>query len=62
MFPEEIRTALRVKLADRIANIRRSTDSSLFQMYRKERETFYLAYYSAGVSDEMWVEYDRLLK
>jgi len=60
-FGDDLLAAIRVKLADRIANIRRSVGSDLFRMYRKEREVFYLAYYSDGVADEMWVEYDKLL-
>jgi len=55
---------MRVKLADRIANIRSTLQDrgSLFHMYRKERKTFYLAYHSVGVCDAMWAEYDRLLE
>ena len=55
--------ALRVKLADRLANLRHSveTKSDLLQMYRKERDAFRAAYYVAGICDPMWAEYDQLL-
>ena len=53
--------AVRVKVADRLANIRRSVGTDLFKMYKKEREVFRLAYYSEDVCEAMWEEYDRLL-
>jgi (p)ppGpp synthase/HD superfamily hydrolase len=55
--------ALRVKVADRLANVRASLkqDSSLLGMYRKERRAFRDVYYVPGVCNAMWVEYDRLL-
>jgi len=56
--------AIRVKLADRLGNIRRTLagdGAHLLQMYRKERRIFREAYYLPGVADAMWVEYDRLL-
>ena len=55
--------AVRVKLADRIANIRRSRGGNLMKMYRKERETFRLAYYSDLMDvGDMWNEYDNLFR
>ena len=58
-----VHKALRVKLADRLANVRACLrdKSSLLGMYRKERRAFRETYYLPGVSDRMWVEYDRLL-
>jgi len=55
--------AIRTKVADRIANVRSSkgTKSSLFHMYKKERDAFRLGLYTPGVCDAMWVEYDQLL-
>ena len=55
--------AVRVKLADRLANLRNAiaTGSNLIGMYRKERDAFKAAYYVAGLCEPMWLEYDRLL-
>ena len=54
---------LRVKLADRLANLRSTIrqGSSLLQMYQKETRAFRDAYYISGVCNPMWTEYDRLL-
>lgn len=49
-----------VKLADRIANLRRSAGTPLMKMYLKERDAFRQAYYHPEVDPLMWVEYDRL--
>lgn len=57
------REAALVKLADRLANIRscvREKNQGLLDMYRKEREVFYLAHYIQG-HNPLWDEYDRLL-
>lgn len=58
-----VHKALRVKLADRLANVRAClrSKSGLLGMYRKERRAFREAYYLPGVCGPMWVEYDRLL-
>lgn len=54
--------AVWVKLADRLANVRQSTkDGHLLGMYRKEAADFREALYVAGLCDNMWAEYDRLL-
>ena len=53
--------AVQVKLADRIANLRRSVGTPLMKMYQKEREAFRSAYYCAKPGDDMWAEYDRLV-
>lgn len=65
-FPDpmvHIPLAVRVKVADRIANIRNciSTDSLFFAMYSKERDTFRDALYVPMMCEPMWEEYDRLL-
>ncbi len=55
---------MRVKLADRLANVQSCIDSKnmgLYRMYQKECEVFRLAYFSCGVCDDMWKEYDNLL-
>ena len=54
---------LRVKVADRLANIRASIrqDSSLLEMYRKEAGAFRVAYFDFEACPRMWAEYDRLL-
>ena len=55
--------AMRVKLADRLANVRqcKAENSKLLGMYRKEAYDFRCALYTTGISDAMWAEYDRLL-
>jgi len=60
--PVWIRAAVRVKLADRIANLRAShRDSlSLLDMYRRESAAFRAALFVAGICDAMWAEHDRL--
>ena len=68
MFPDPmtwIPMAIRVKLADRLANTRHciATDNKgLLSMYRKESFAFRDALYTPGVADPMWAEYDRLMK
>lgn len=54
---------LRVKMADRLANIRASIrqGSSLLEMYRKEAGAFRVAYFDFEACPRMWAEYDRLL-
>lgn len=61
-FPS-VPIAVRVKVADRLANLRNclATKSDLIGMYRKERQAFRDALYVAGMCDSMWAEYDRLL-
>ena len=56
--------AVRVKLADRIANIRacfRGDRSDLWMMYKREQQAFSDALYADGVAHDMWDEYERLL-
>lgn len=56
--------AIIVKLADRLANVRSSaaSNSSLFQMYKKEYPEFRLMLYIASPdTDPMWAELDALL-
>lgn len=63
-LPGWLQDAIRVKLADRLANLRACLTGSrprLWEMYAKERETFGQALYVEGVCDAMWREYDRLL-
>lgn len=61
----EVHRGVRVKLADRLANIRyciATKNKGLFKMYRKEEVAFGQALRHPGICDEMWVEYDRLLE
>jgi (p)ppGpp synthase/HD superfamily hydrolase len=60
--PDGIEIGILVKVADRIANLTRSQGSDMMQMYRKEAETFRLAYYSEGVCDSLWEMYENLLR
>jgi (p)ppGpp synthase/HD superfamily hydrolase len=65
-FPEpmeHIPLAVRVKVADRIANIRNciANKPDLLQMYQKERDAFRDALYVPMMCEAMWAEYDRLL-
>jgi (p)ppGpp synthase/HD superfamily hydrolase len=61
---EVLRKASRVKLADRLGNLRRSlaSDPGLLEMYRKEAKAFRDALYVQGLADAMWVEYDTLTR
>lgn len=60
--PPWIASAVRVKLADRIANLRacHREQSSLLEMYRRESASFHEALYVAGMCESMWAEHDRL--
>ena len=60
--PAWIGDAVRVKLADRIANLRAShrDNPSLLEMYRRESASFREALYVAGLCEPMWAEHDRL--
>lgn len=60
--PAWIRSAVQVKLADRIANLRacRRDSPSMLDMYRGESGSFRAALFVAGMSDPMWAEHDRL--
>lgn len=65
-FPDPkawIPSAVRVKLADRIANVRNcfAFKPELVGMYRKERFTFRDALYVPMMCDAMWNEYNRLM-
>ena len=52
----------RVKLADRLANLRHCEEGSrMMEKYRGEAESFKKALHAAGVSDAMWAEYDKLV-
>ena len=55
--------AVRVKVADRLANLRNciANNPSLLQMYQKEGMAFYAALYTPGICDTMWSEYRTLL-
>ena len=55
--------ALRLKLADRIANVRTSKvdNEKLFKMYKKEYKGFKNELYSSGLHEDMWNELDRLI-
>jgi len=56
--------AIRVKLADRIGNLRschRNNLTGLLQMYQKEKDVFKDALHLYGMADAMWAEYDRLV-
>lgn len=52
-----IAKCVRVKLADRLANLRRST---LMSMYKREAAEFRAALYYPGAADAMWAEFDAL--
>jgi (p)ppGpp synthase/HD superfamily hydrolase len=55
--------AIRVKLADRLANLRFSllNSPSHLQLYHREEKIFKVALYIPSTADKMWEEYDRLL-
>jgi len=56
-------TALIVKAADRLANLRASIedkDARLIGIYRSEHSAFRKAAFRPGVCDELWAELDRL--
>lgn len=55
----ELNTALIVKVADRLANVRRGGKND---MYREEQDAFRKAAYRPGLCDELWEEIERLLK
>lgn len=68
-IPEIILRGIWVKLADRLANLRKSTrdNKSLLSMYQKETESFREALIIDAAdakpdpNADMWLEYDRLL-
>lgn len=55
--------ALHVKVADRLANVRRCAESgdTKLGMYRDEHEAFRSAAHRAGLCDALWTELDALL-
>lgn len=60
-------TAIRVKLADRLANIRACVcqgdkGRGLLKMYQREAKDFREALYHPGIADAMWAEYDKLME
>jgi len=60
-------TAIRVKLADRLANVRAcvrqgAEGRGLLKMYRREAVAFREALYHPGMADTMWEEYDKLME
>ena len=61
--PAWIHAAVRVKLADRIANLRacHRDRSSLLEMYQRESASFRAALFVPGLCDPMWAEHDRLV-
>lgn len=52
--------AVRLKLADRIANI--EAGGNLVGMYKKEHEDFKRALFSVGQNEDMWTHLEALLK
>lgn len=52
--------AVGLKLADRIANVKRM--GAQFKMYQKEYEDFKRALYSPGEYEDMWAHLDKLMK
>jgi (p)ppGpp synthase/HD superfamily hydrolase len=60
-LPVWLASAVRVKVADRLANIIRSLDQDLFGMYRKEAEEFKKTLYIPGLCDSMWRAYDTFM-
>lgn len=61
---EEYQTALIVKAADRLANLRQSareTTGSKLSMYRHEHDAFRNAVFRPGLCDEFWNEMEQLL-
>ena len=60
--PPWIGSAVQVKLADRIANLRacHREISSLLEMSRRESASFREALYVVGMCEAMWAEHDRL--
>jgi (p)ppGpp synthase/HD superfamily hydrolase len=53
--------ALRVKLADRLANLRASIDTPYMDMYFAERQDFADAYCIKGICNDMWAEYFHIM-
>ncbi len=56
--------AVRVKLADRLANVRQCVvggNQGLFDMYAAERASFREALAAEGIAEAMWAAYDGLL-
>jgi len=63
-IPAWLKDAVRVKVADRLANVLaslRGDKPDLIRMYRKEREIFKAVLYVPGLCDAMWAEYDQIL-
>lgn len=60
---EAARLALIVKVCDRLANVRSSSQSSPrhYQMYQREHPAFRQAVYRQGLCDELWKELDALI-
>lgn len=54
------KVAVRLKLADRIANVEQG--GNLVGMYRKEHEDFRRALYTPGENEDMWAHLNGLLK
>ena len=52
--------AVRLKLADRIANV--SAGGKLVEMYRKEYDVFRRNLYTAGQDEDMWAHLDLLMQ
>ncbi len=55
-----VRGAVRLKLADRIANV--ESGGKLVDMYKREYEDFHRALYTPGQYETMWKHLDNLLK
>lgn len=63
-LPSWLQDAIRVKVADRVSNIAScflEIRPDLWEMYRRERDTFGRALYVEGVCEGLWGLYDDLL-
>ncbi|MEM6296691.1 MAG: HD domain-containing protein [Myxococcota bacterium] len=60
---DAVRLALHVKVADRLANVRRcvADDDPRLAMYRREHQAFRPAAHRPGLCDALWSELDDLL-
>ncbi|MFA5132530.1 MAG: HD domain-containing protein [Candidatus Paceibacterota bacterium] len=51
-----------IKLCDRICNMRNSAGTSFMDMYKKEAAEFKRVLYRKGLFEELWSEFDALVK
>ena len=64
-LPSWLQDAIRVKIADRVSNIASCFHGfrpDLWEMYRRERDTFGKALYVKGLCEGLWDQYDALLE